>query len=117
MQKTIGDRIKERREELGLSQLELAQKIGLTSKSTVCHAERSKNNFTQSKLEKFAKALDVSVSYLMGFRDADNNDLHLFDKTNGDINELIELAHKVTPEQISVAIMLLKGFVAKNETD
>lgn len=68
---TIGQRIKVRREELGLTQGELAQKLGYKSKSTINKIELGINQITQDKINRFAKALDCSVSYLMGLDDSD----------------------------------------------
>ena len=77
--KTIGDRIRERRNELGLSQTELAEKVGYTSKSTINKIENgtnTKRGLNQSKIVAFANALQTTPSYLMGWDD--NVDGHSF---------------------------------------
>lgn len=61
----IGDMIKQRREELGWTQQELADKMGYTSKSTITRIEKGYNDVSQSNIIKFAEVLDVSISYLM----------------------------------------------------
>ena len=66
---TTADRIKNRRIELGLTQLELAKRLGLTTKAAVCKIEKQGNNVTLKNVEKFAKALDCSIPYLMGWLD------------------------------------------------
>lgn len=43
----IGNRIKQRREYLGLSQEELARRLGYTSRSTVNKIEKGINDITQ----------------------------------------------------------------------
>lgn len=65
----IGKRIKERRIELGLSQEELAYKLGYTSRSTINKVELGKSDVTQSKVVEYAKALDTTPAYLMGWED------------------------------------------------
>ena len=45
----IGKRIKKRREELRLSQDELAKKVGYTSRSTINKIEKEINDITQLK--------------------------------------------------------------------
>lgn len=65
----IGERIKKRREELGMSQTELAEKVGYTSRSSVAKLETNANGMTQSKIVIFAKALKTTPSYLMGWDD------------------------------------------------
>ena len=66
---TIGERIKQRRKELGLTQTELAKRMGLTSKTTICKAETSDFNPTMDRVREFAKALETTPSYLMGWRE------------------------------------------------
>lgn len=66
---TTADRIKNRRIELGLTQLDLAKRLGLTTKAAVCKIEKQGNNVTLKNVEKYAKVLDCSVPYLMGWLD------------------------------------------------
>lgn len=65
----IGKRIKEKREYLGITQEELAQKLGYKNKSTIAKIENGTNDIVQSKVIEFAKALETSVAYLMGWED------------------------------------------------
>ena len=65
----IGDRIRQRREELGMTQAELAERMGYRSRSSINKIEMGQNDVVQSKVKKFANALDTSVSYLMGWDD------------------------------------------------
>ena len=61
------ENIRLRREELGMSQQELADKLGYTSRSTITKIESGENDLTQSKIEAFAKALKISPIELMGY--------------------------------------------------
>ena len=65
----IGDRIKKRREELGMSQEELAKKVGYKSRSSINKIEIDGRGLPQSKIVAFAKALRTSPAYLMGWID------------------------------------------------
>lgn len=65
----IGERIRKRREELGMSQADLADKVGYTSRSSIAKVETNANGMTQSKIVKFADALETTPSYLMGWED------------------------------------------------
>ncbi len=65
----IGERIKKRREELGLSQSELARMVGYTSRSTINKIEKDGRGISQSKIVDIARALKVTPSYLMGWED------------------------------------------------
>ena len=66
---TVGERIRQRRIELGMSQSDLAKKMGYSGKSSVCKAETYGNDVTTSKVRKFADALGVTSAYLMGWED------------------------------------------------
>lgn len=63
----IGDRIKLRREELGMSQEELAKKVGYKSRSSVNKIEIDGRGLPQKKIALFAKALQTTPAYLMGW--------------------------------------------------
>ena len=63
----IGEIIKERRLDLGLTQEQLAQKLGYKSKSTINKIELGINDISQRKIIKFADALGTTASYLMGW--------------------------------------------------
>ena len=65
----IGDRIKQRRLQLGLKQQELADKLGYTSKSTIAKIETNVNDIAARTVTNFANALDTTEAYLMGWTD------------------------------------------------
>lgn len=67
--KSIGSRIKDKREEMKLTQGELAKMLGYKSKSTVNKIEMGVNDITQSKISAFAEVLNTTPSYLMGWED------------------------------------------------
>lgn len=60
------ENIRKRRKELGLSQKELADKLGYKSTSTIAKIENGTNDIPQSKIVAFAKALDTTPGKLMG---------------------------------------------------
>lgn len=59
----LGQLIKQRRKELGLSQTELAEKVGVTCKATVSKVELGDDNLTINTLKRYAEALDVTLDY------------------------------------------------------
>ena len=61
--------IKLRRESLGLSQEELAIKVGYTSRSSIAKIENGDVDIPRSKIIAFAEALDCSPVELMGLID------------------------------------------------
>ena len=62
----LSRRILQRRLELGLSQEELAQRMGYRSKSSITKLEKGVNDIPQSKVEEFAAALETTPAWLMG---------------------------------------------------
>lgn len=66
---TIGDRIKHRRLDLGMSQDELAEKMGYKSRSTIAKIEKGVNDVAQANIVKFSEILHTSIAYLMGWDD------------------------------------------------
>lgn len=63
---TIGERIREARKARGMTQAELAERTGYTSRSTIAKIEAGVNDIPQSQVAEFAEALGCTVSYLMG---------------------------------------------------
>ena len=61
----IGARIKKRREELNMSQEELAKLANYKSRSSINKIERDGRGLSEEKIEAIAKALGVTPSYLM----------------------------------------------------
>lgn len=66
---TIGDRIRQRRNELEWSQRDLAAKMGYNNNSTITRIENGKVDIPQSRIIQFADVLGVSVAYLMGWEE------------------------------------------------
>lgn len=93
----IGDRIKSRREELGMSQEELAKKVGYKSRSSVNKIETDGRGLPQNKIVMFAKALQTSPAYLMGWID--------IAEENKPTKEELELFRKNTYENLVIAEM------------
>ena len=106
---TIGERIKQRRLELGLTQTELAHKMGITSKTTICKAETTDFNPTTDRVREFAKALECTPAYLMGWEDvregsskADNTSMEK-GGTAKQAEYLYEL-YKYAPPEVQAAV-------------
>ena len=112
----IGDRIKNRRIELGLTQSELARKMGYTSRTSICTIEKNKENLTTSRVIKLAEALNTTPSYLMGWVDDPNlSKEEIFEKERSErlsayANALTAQAHKANhensppPESLRIAM-------------
>lgn len=71
----IGERIKQRRLELGMSQDELAMKLGFSSRSSICKIESNARNLTQQKIKAIADALETTPDYIMGWTNSSKSEL------------------------------------------
>ena len=67
---TIGTRIKNKREELGIAQVELARKIGCTKQTIYKYENDIVTNIPSDNVEKLANALNTTPAYLMGWDNA-----------------------------------------------
>lgn len=63
------DRIKSLREQRGLTQQELANKVGFKTASAINKIELGLRDINQTKIIRFAEALNTTPSYLMGWED------------------------------------------------
>lgn len=77
---TVGERIREARKKKGLSQAELAAMLGYKSRSSINKIEVDGRDIPRSSIVKFARVLDVTPSYLMGWdeptaKEPDNSEL------------------------------------------
>ena len=66
---TVGERIKQRRLELDMTQEELAKKLGYKTRTAISNVEKGKEDLTTTRVMKFADALGVTPGYLMGWDD------------------------------------------------
>ena len=67
---TVGDRIRQQREAKGITQLELARRIGYTTTGAISLIESGKRDLSLDKVREIAKALDVTPHWLMGWSDS-----------------------------------------------
>ena len=70
-ERMLSERIRKKRKEKGLNQLDLADILGL-SEMTIRRWENGKVSPRIEEIEKTAEVLNTSVEYLMGFSDNDN---------------------------------------------
>ena len=64
----LGERLKELREERGLTQRQLAEQLGINS-VTYLHYEKEQREPPLALLADFAKFYNVSVDYLLGLKE------------------------------------------------
>ena len=69
---TIGERIFQKRTELGISQDELAQKVGYKDRSSITKIESGERDIRQKMVVAFAEALHTTPQWLMGYDESTN---------------------------------------------
>ena len=115
---TIGERIKLRRKELGLTQEELALRLGNKSRASVCTVEKDKEDLTTTRIRQYAEALETTPAYLMGWENSETNSIdynRVFDELikkygKKDFERAISFARaflSATPEQQKIALDIL----------
>lgn len=95
-----------RRKELGITQEELAFRMGYKSKSTINKIELGINDIPQSKVVKFAEILNVSVAYLMGWEEVQKNNDAMSDiivriRTDENFFEAVNIMYSLDDEKFS----------------
>lgn len=77
---TVGEKIREARLKKGYTQTELAELLGYKSRSSINKIEVEGRDIPRSSVIKFAKALDVTPAYLMGWEDEPKPEQSLYDR-------------------------------------
>ena len=96
----IGERITIRREQLNMSQAELARKVGYSTRSTITRIERDGSGISQDKIVAIAKALKTTPSYLMGWEDEEVATLTAFQEEAMQKFLLLTYEHQVVVSNI-----------------
>ena len=106
---TVGKNILLLRKHLGLTQEELAKKMGYKSKSTINKIELGINDIPQSKIVQFAQVLGTTPAYLMGWKEEqkklpqDKKELSEGERT------LLELFNRVPEDQQKLVLEMIRA--------
>ena len=118
---TLGTRIRQRREQLGLTQDELAQKMGYKSRSSVNKIESGANDIPQSKVQAFADALDTTSTWLLGLEpiqaDAELEEYLEQLKNREDMRMLFSVTKNATKEDVMRTVAILEALRSKQTED
>lgn len=102
----IGERIKQRRQELQWSQRDLAERMNYNH-STITRIESGKIDIPQSRVVRFSEVLGVSIAYLMGWEEKNpttENDSGISTAKK----ELIQKVMRMSDEELQKLDMLLQ---------
>lgn len=116
---TIGERIKQRRQELGLTQEELAKRLGNKTRASVCTVEKDKEDLTTARIRQYAEALETTPSYLVGWEvntganvETEPGMAYTLAPLPSDISkedqELLARYHNASPEDRAIVDLALK---------
>lgn len=103
----VGERIKKLREEKGISQTDLAIKIGESKQNLYKYETGKITNIPSDKIELIAEVLGCSPAYLMGWEEPDNTQ----DTRNKEFIELFKNTDPVVQESV---VNLLKSAQPKS---
>ena len=89
-----------------MSQDELAKRLGLKNKSSVCKIEKSGNKVSAPSIYKYAEALGTTVARVMGWSDNDFQTETTYRIEQEGMKILADEENKIGPEGIALRIAL-----------
>lgn len=111
---TVGERIKNRRIDLGMTQAELAKKCGTTYQAISKYENNLINDIPRKKLAVIADALECSPAFLLGF----DEDMPTVDEARDELKEaqkvLLSASSKLTAEQVLQFAELMRSMHPKD---
>lgn len=113
---TVGNNILNRRKSLGLTQEELAKKMGYKSKSTINKIELGINDIPQSKIAKFAEVLGTTPAQLMGWKETEKENLSPSEEnlTEGE-KILLDLFRRIPEEDQRLVLQMIRAALSSQE--
>ena len=108
---TIYERIRQLRISQGMSQFDLAKKVGYEGRSAISKVEAGDRDISQSMIQKYAEALNVSPTFLL----YGEEERHKSQKTKK-LTEFIDLFSQLTDEQQNLIIASMKGILLNGGT-
>lgn len=112
---TIGERIRRRREALGMSQEELAHRIGYKSKSSINKIELDVQQLRQSKIKQIADALETTTDYVMGWEDNTEDVPYKDTPSAPSTPEILTLYNSLDSEDQSLALGIVRQMAAQDK--
>ena len=111
---SVGERIRARRIELGMTQADLAKRIGTTYQAISKYENDSIDTIPTKKLSLIAYELGVSPMYLLGMTEdkesiSDMGDLIDILKDNPNLRVLLSASSKLSPNDLQAVIMVVNS--------
>ena len=112
---TIGEKIRKRRQELGMTTEELGQKIGV-QRSAITKYEKDRVDLKSAQIQKIAKALDVLPASLLSDDDPDQLRLEALHQ-NPRLGLLFDHSTKMRPEDVDFMIQMAERIVKERDSE
>lgn len=115
---SIGGYIAEARKQAGLTQEELALRVGYKSKSTINKIEQGTRDLPQKKIAAFADALGVTPAKLMGWEEERKEktgvavDIVIRLGNDPEFCEAVKLLYRLEPKQLSGVKNMLESLAS-----
>ena len=114
----IGKNIRRLREKNGLSQEELANRMGYKSKTTINKIEMGVNDIPQNKIERFAWALNTTPAVLLGWVEEEVSeesdalaDLYLQLQSNNELLDVVVQLSELSKERLLALKPVIDAYV------
>ena len=116
---TLGQKLKTRREQLHLTQREVAAKVGVAIQTIYKYENEIVTNLPLDRLELLADALEVTPAYLMGWEEINSEtekkndiiaDIVLRLRSDDDFLEISKTIYELTKEELTAAKTFLSVF-------
>lgn len=110
---TIGENIARRREQLGMTQEDLAEKMGYKHKSSISKIEKGINDISQTKLKQFAEVLHTSVDYLLDGEKTEEDELEEYLeelRTRPEMRMLFDSSRHMSIDQVKAIVAMIERF-------
>lgn len=104
---TVGDNILRARRRLGMTQEELARRMGYKSKSTINKIEMGINDIPQSKIVRFAEVLGTTPADLMGWDGEKSIPPDKVELTEGE-KALLDLFNRVPEDKQELVLQMIR---------
>lgn len=114
----IGERIKYRREELKMSQEELALRLGYKTRSSINKIEKDASGLPQSKIVAIANALQTTPAYIMGWEEVQKNNSDIAAavvkmRSDKDFLSVVKMLGELNAEQFASVKQMLSAFISR----
>ena len=120
---TVGDRIRNHRKLSGISQTDLAEKIGVSKQTLYKYEKNVITNIPSDKIEEIAKVLNVSETWLMGYEINEKESIGKVEKgkslakliANDNMLDAVVKLSKLQPEDKEMVVNLINSLYEKIE--